>query len=557
MSGIRENFNKIMIVDDEKLILLAMSAKLKREGYVPVPVGDVDSAVGILKENPKAFGAIITDIMMGDMDGFVFRDIVRGIDRHMPMFFLTALDPEEGSGFLKKILDDPQSYYLPKSVKTDVLLKRVRQIVASRRVERFIEEKIESDKKSLELAAHIQRSMLPFRAVMTPRGQYSALWRPLDIVSGDLYEAVPFGFGSYLYLLGDIQGHGTSAALAMTAVQSFLKHLSHRSGAPSMSPSDIANLLHKFFRSSLPDVTYMTALICIHSPLVKEVRWISCGAPDLVVVDNGAELAVNPERKGGLPIGLMPQTTYSREDEITTELSPTALCIAFTDGLLDLSRDRDGSEKLPDDLRKKLCCEVIGSSRGEASVMASLHKFMTACDAFGYDRPQDDLSILVFGARCEKHGVFEASIPLAPSEIDGIAQDMGQWCRDRNWDEESIGRLQLVLEEKLMNVYDHGFDDRDRLHEVASVRLLKNASGIQLTVWDCGTPEPSIQVATGDASVAFDLANQAMSGHGRGRLMVRELCSGVERNRYGEMNETVYHLKPVDAPQGEANGGSK
>ena len=58
MSGIRENFNKIMIVDDEKLILLAMSAKLKREGYVPVPVGDVDSAVGILKE----IAALIIDV---------------------------------------------------------------------------------------------------------------------------------------------------------------------------------------------------------------------------------------------------------------------------------------------------------------------------------------------------------------------------------------------------------------------------------------------------------------------------------------------------------------
>ncbi|MBP5542712.1 MAG: response regulator, partial [Kiritimatiellae bacterium] len=80
---------KILVVDDEKLIRLTMKARLSRAGYEVVAVGDVNEAVTVLKENPNAFSAIITDIMMGDMDGFVFRDIVRGIDNSMPLFFLT------------------------------------------------------------------------------------------------------------------------------------------------------------------------------------------------------------------------------------------------------------------------------------------------------------------------------------------------------------------------------------------------------------------------------------------------------------------------------------
>jgi hypothetical protein len=39
------------------------------------------------------------------------------------------------------------------------------------------------------------------------------------------------------------------------------------------------------------------------------------------------------------------------------------------------------------------------------------------------------------------------------------------------------------------------------------------------------------------------MQNLNMSNHGRGRLMVRELCDGIERNRYGTLNETVYHVK--------------
>ena len=122
---------KILVVDDEKLVRMVISAKLKQAGYSCVALGDVESAVAVLKQDPKGFSAIITDIMMGEMDGFVFRDIVRGIAPKIPVFFLTALDPEEGSGFLKRILEDPISYYLPKAVSTETLLNRVRQVVAS------------------------------------------------------------------------------------------------------------------------------------------------------------------------------------------------------------------------------------------------------------------------------------------------------------------------------------------------------------------------------------------------------------------------------------------
>ena len=286
------------------------------------------------------FSAVITDIMMGDMDGFMFRDIVRGFDPTVPIFFLTALDPEEGGGFLKKILDDPISYYLPKAVPTNVLLKRVRQVVASHRVEMFIQNKMDEDRKSLELAAHIQRSLLPIRAIQTPRGFYSIYWRPADIVSGDLIEAIRYGTGSYLYVLGDIQGHGTSAALAMTAVQSFLKNLLRSDGAPLMTPDMIANMIQSFFRANLAEVSYMTVLICIHRPLLGTVQWISCGAPDLIVVENGEDLPINPEKKGGVPIGLFPDTVYTANDVVETSLSHEAICVINTterDARIDLT----------------------------------------------------------------------------------------------------------------------------------------------------------------------------------------------------------------------------
>ena len=550
---------KILVVDDEKLIRLTISAKLKKEGYEVVSSASVADAVAVLKKAPKSFSVIISDIMMGEMDGFVFRDIVRGIEPKIPIFFLTALDPEEGGGFLKRILEDAISYYLPKAIGTDALLKRVKQVVASHRVEMFIQNKMDEDRKSVELASHIQRSLLPARAIQTPRGFYTTYWRPMDIVSGDLFDAIPFGIGSYLYVLGDIQGHGTSAALAMTAVQSFLKTLARIDGAPTMGPDAIANMIHAFFRANLADVSYMTALICIHRPLVGHVRWISCGAPDLIVVDNGEGLKINPDHKGGLPIGLFPDTVYTPADVVETPLTKTALCLAYTDGLVDLSCDEEGNDKLPIQLSKALRGEIASSVRARGDCMIAPAKYMKALSDLGYDKCQDDISLIMFGAANPVPGMYEATVRLLPSDVDAAAQDIGKWCREQGWPEEGIMRLQLVLEEKLMNVHDHGFDDRDRLREVVSLRLKRLRDNAMLTVWDAGTEEPSVEVAVGDSNTAFELANQNMSAHGRGRLMVRELCDGIERNRYPPFNETTYHIPMFgkNAGQGKDNTEAK
>ena len=542
---------KILVVDDERLIRMTMCAKLRRAGYDPVPASTVDEAVAAVKQNHNAFCAIISDIMMGDMDGFMFRSIVRGIDSSIPFFFITALDPEEGSGFLKSIVADPMSFYLPKAVGADMLVTRVQRIVASRRVEQFIVNQIEETNRSLKLAAFVQHGMLPVRAWMTPSGFFSTWWRPMEIVSGDLFETVPFGDDEALFVLGDVQGHGTSAALVMTAVQSALKRLCRQDMQHPPRPLDIANSLQAFFRADLANVSYMTALICLHDARKNTVRWISCGAPDLQVFTKDGKLDVNPEKRGGLPIGLFPDTVYKEEDEVFTELPRPAVCVAMTDGLADNRRD-DGLQLPADDL-DEIIGELAVPSLLDGSVSALTFKIVTAVEEAGFRRFGDDVTLMCFGTRCtDGDEMFETTIRLSPRAIDGAAQEIGAWCAKAGWSGVASEKLQLVLEEKIMNIYDHGFDERERVRHVAPIRLRRRGPNAELTVWDCGTPEPSMAVAAGDADTTFELLNRGMSGHGRGRLMLRKMCNGISRNRYGSLNETIYYIPLEDEGAEEA-----
>ena len=548
--AVQNDNTKILVIDDERLIRLMLNAKLKLIGYTAVCVSSIPEAVVLLNDGGyKQFKAIITDIMMGDMDGFVFRDIVRGMDETMPIFFMTALDPEEGSGFLKRIIGDGYSFYLPKSLNPNVFLKRVKSIVDSRRVEEFIKAKDKEVMESLTLAAHLQRKMLPRHVRITDRDFYTCWWEPKEVVSGDLMEVIPLPGGDNLYVLGDIQGHGISASLSMMAVQSFLKQLPTAENFSGATPAKIANLMHRFFTENLGTVSYMTALICIHRPEQRTVDWISCGAPDLHMIDplKPEQRDLNPEKRGGMPIGLVQDTVYSEDDEVHTVLSESAFCVALTDGAFDVYRDPDGHEPMPDEFLPSLLYELLPEAYALDTVIIAPYKFRTACEAYGYRYFADDMTGLIFGPRFEKPGVLVKTIPMDAAVIDREAQLLEKWCSDQGWASEIVTKVELVFEEKMMNLYDHGYDIRDRAGELACLRLRKTASHVELTVWDWGSQEPSILVAAGDAELELELKNRDFSGRGRGRLMLRKICDGIERRRFGTLNETVYYIETKQA----------
>ncbi len=542
---------KILVVDDEKLWTMTTCAKLKNAGASTASTTDIHEAARMVMQNPGEFNGVVVDVMMGDVDGFMLRKIIHGIDPNIPILFLTALDPADDPGLLMRILSDANSYYLPKTVKTEVLLKRVERMVAGRRSEQQAEDKKRDNLKSLELAANIQKSMLPVRTLMTNRGCYSSWWRPAEVVSGDLYESMPFGEGCRMFILGDIRGHGTSAAMAMTAVLSFLKQIASSLEHQTVGPSYVANLLQGFFRSHMADVTYMTALICVHRPLTDapdkeygpneiapgEVRWISCGAPDLVVVDGGSQLEVNPEHRGGLPIGLMSGTVYSADDEVRTFISDTAVCVMYSDGILDFAKDAEGVETLTAEKAAEIGSQLATIASEDASLVALPAKFMAACEAEGYDNQQDDMTVFTFGDHREKKGTYERTIPLSKYDINHATEEVAEWCRAEGWKDALVEHVRTVLKDKLSDIRARCLTAQDRMQEVVSFRLRMRSGMAALTVWDYVPP-------ISDGALTPPQMKQRTEEAALRRQEVRELCSGVERSHYSGMNETVYYIPP-------------
>lgn len=96
---------------------------------------------------------------------------------------------------------------------------------------------------SITYASRIQRAVLPEPEVLAARlPQHLALWRPRDVVGGDIYWARPWGDG-LLLILGDCTGHGVPGAF-MTLIATGALDMALRRTPPG-DPAALLTQMHQ------------------------------------------------------------------------------------------------------------------------------------------------------------------------------------------------------------------------------------------------------------------------------------------------------------------------
>lgn len=111
---------KILVADDEELIINLVCDYLRREGYEPLSAKDGEEALEVFRANPD-IQLVILDIMMPYIDGWEVCRTIRQTS-NVPVIMLTARSQEfdELTGF-EAGADD----YVTKPCSPSVLMKRV------------------------------------------------------------------------------------------------------------------------------------------------------------------------------------------------------------------------------------------------------------------------------------------------------------------------------------------------------------------------------------------------------------------------------------------------
>lgn len=180
-------------------------------------------------------------------------------------------------------------------------------------------------RRDIEQARHIQLDWLPSDFPADPRLAVYALNVPASHVSGDLYNWFPLPGGRTAFIIGDVTGHGMSAAMQMSSVQLLVLATLRTLPDPGEALTQVnATLcLHDFSGQ------FVTLLIAIVDPATSTLSLATAGhpAPLLRTPDSPFQsLAVSPE----LMVGIEANAHYSTQQ---FQLPPNSTLLLYTDGL--------------------------------------------------------------------------------------------------------------------------------------------------------------------------------------------------------------------------------
>ncbi len=121
---------KILIIDDEKMILDHLSMLLTSEGFFVRSASDGQAAIDIFKSEP--FDLVITDMRMPGMDGLEVAKQIRYLHKDTEIIILTGFFTSDN---VVKALRNGVSYFLSKPLENiDELLIPVKTSLKKRRL---------------------------------------------------------------------------------------------------------------------------------------------------------------------------------------------------------------------------------------------------------------------------------------------------------------------------------------------------------------------------------------------------------------------------------------
>ncbi len=180
----------------------------------------------------------------------------------------------------------------------------------------------ERTERELELAATIQRQLLPTSLPAPPGFEIAAKSEPSRRVGGDVYEVMDTPNGLFL-MLGDVAGKGVPAALMAASLQAAVRVLVQ--GSPTLN--DLVHRLHLHVLASTPESKFVTVFLA-YLRADGDLEWVSAGHNPVIVAEPSGACAFL--RAIGPPLGLLADARYPAA---RTVLQPGSVLLAYTDGL--------------------------------------------------------------------------------------------------------------------------------------------------------------------------------------------------------------------------------
>jgi sigma-B regulation protein RsbU (phosphoserine phosphatase) len=248
-------------------------------------------------------------------------------------------------------------------------------------LEHFTETDLRQLESELELSQVVQRGLLPQQAPRIPGLSIAAFSRPAQIVSGDYFDFVQFTDAAHGIVMADVSGHGMSAGMLMSSLQTAF----HTLVPATDSPLDVLERINRLYAHNISFTTFVTIFFGKLDPATRTFSYGNAGHNSgyLYRAASQQEILLHPT---GPAIGLM-EGFRVRLEQVT--LASGDVLVLYTDGVTE-AMSTDGDQWTLEGLS-----EVVRANHGLApeelvqKILQGLNQFTNAAPL------TDDVTLVV------------------------------------------------------------------------------------------------------------------------------------------------------------------
>jgi sigma-B regulation protein RsbU (phosphoserine phosphatase) len=235
-------------------------------------------------------------------------------------------------------------------------------------------------RRDLELAAALQRQILPQQLPKGSSYDLEAMTYPCRTVGGDFYDAMEDGKGNIVLVVADASGKGIGAALLVSTFQAAL-HTYVEFGLPLR---EIATKLNRIFYEDSTASSFVTCVLASYNLEASTLQYVNAGHNNPIVMN--ADGVWEELRTGGVPLGMIGDAVY---EEAEVKLRQSDLLVLYTDGVTE-AMDESGTLYGEERLRLRLQ-QAVDHRPGEIGRIL----FDDVKAHMGGDVQSDDLTLLL------------------------------------------------------------------------------------------------------------------------------------------------------------------
>lgn len=311
---------KILIADDDPLILSILNKLLRANNYEPYAVSNGKDALSLVCE--KEISLIITDLNMPTLNGEELCKAVRekNLGRYIYIIMVTA---QTGSQALISAMNAGADDYILKPINALELNARLKAGLRVLQLETTLDtrnKKLSQSLNQIKLSQDEAKStilnLLPKPAVINGI-RFDWLFEASNFIGGDIFNYFPVGENHVGFYIVDVAGHGVAAAMQaftihhdmITSIGEFESMI--QDGRPNVArlTSFIFDYNNRFVDRKEND-SYFTMFFGLMNARTGEVSLMQAGHPPAIHIGS-ADKDVTCVGEGDLPIGMVRDVSHA------------------------------------------------------------------------------------------------------------------------------------------------------------------------------------------------------------------------------------------------------